>query len=209
MRCTLRWMHCRMTRHGAQMSLDDVLNALEDVSACEDILIIDKPGDISLKTLYMPHGKCSLLVMPGWNVPASYLPSEGPACTNGTAHQGNGEEVCEMHGYSESECLAIGCCQWDPTTDNGAGACWSAVGRDPCTADSTTGTYGGFGPEGPTSYRRLLQVQRQRNTKSKVSCLPLHCCHCHHSLVVRCLLEGPLTLGCMCVGGWTDSAMLV
>ena len=63
-----------MTRNGAQLSVADVLNALEDASACEDVVIIDKPGELSLKALYLPHGKCSLLVMPGWNLPASYPP---------------------------------------------------------------------------------------------------------------------------------------
>jgi hypothetical protein len=68
---------------GKQLSLDDIFNALEMVSACDDVLVVDKPGEISLKTLYMPRGKCSLLIMPGWNHPASYAQSdEGPTCPN-------------------------------------------------------------------------------------------------------------------------------
>merc|ERR1712183_476104 len=37
----------------------------------------------------------------------------------------NGEEVCEGHGFTETECMAIGCCQWDD-------ACHSNVGRGEC-----------------------------------------------------------------------------
>ena len=40
--------------------------------------------------------------------------------------QGNGEEVCEGHGFSPAECVAISCCEWDD------GDCWSAVGQDQC-----------------------------------------------------------------------------
>jgi hypothetical protein len=66
--------------NGKQLSLNHILNALEDVSSCEDVLVVDRLGEISLKTLYMPHGKCSLLIMPGWNLPASYAVSEDPTC---------------------------------------------------------------------------------------------------------------------------------
>ena len=38
----------------------------------------------------------------------------------------NGEQVCENRGFNETECLAIGCCQWN---DN---RCWSDVGDGPC-----------------------------------------------------------------------------
>ena len=41
-------------------------------------------------------------------------------------YQGNGEEVCEGHGFSPAECVAISCCEWDD------GDCWSAVGQDQC-----------------------------------------------------------------------------
>ena len=41
----------------------------------------------------------------------------------------NGEQVCENRGFSETECLAIGCCQWD---DN---QCFSAVGDGPCEVE--------------------------------------------------------------------------
>ena len=40
--------------------------------------------------------------------------------------QGNGEEVCEGYEFSQAECLAIACCEWDD------GDCWSAVGQDQC-----------------------------------------------------------------------------
>ena len=40
---------------------------------------------------------------------------------------GNGEEVCEGHGYAQITCESISCCQWDN------GQCWSAVGQDPCS----------------------------------------------------------------------------
>ena len=50
---------------------------------------------------------------------------EGPRL-GGPRHQGNGEEVCEGHGFSPAECVAISCCEWDD------GDCWSAVGQDQC-----------------------------------------------------------------------------
>jgi len=39
--------------------------------------------------------------------------------------QGNGEEVCEGYEFSQAECLAIACCDWDEK-------CWSFVGQDQC-----------------------------------------------------------------------------
>ena len=63
-----------------------------------------------------------------------------------------GITVCEGHGYSESECLALGnsCCAWYPTTnpaDHGwpaapgtsTGACWSDIGDWPCPLSSSSG----------------------------------------------------------------------
>ena len=44
----------------------------------------------------------------------------------GSNRRGNGEEVCEGHGYSQGECESIGCCQWEESE------CWSAVGRGLC-----------------------------------------------------------------------------
>ena len=38
----------------------------------------------------------------------------------------DGETVCENKNYSQSECDAIGCCQFDD------GECWSAVGPNTC-----------------------------------------------------------------------------
>ena len=40
-----------------------------------------------------------------------------------------GEQVCQGHGFDETECLSIGCCQWDPSTPEG---CWSAVQNGVC-----------------------------------------------------------------------------
>ena len=38
----------------------------------------------------------------------------------------SGEAACEDHGYTTSECAAIGCCQWDDDS------CWSSVGTSTC-----------------------------------------------------------------------------
>ena len=46
------------------------------------------------------------------------------------APAGNGEEVCGNKGYNRSECVAIGCCHFDPLD---GGLCWSDVGDDPCS----------------------------------------------------------------------------
>ena len=43
----------------------------------------------------------------------------------------NGEEACEGHGFDETQCLAIPCCQWDADEPDGQG-CWSAVGQATC-----------------------------------------------------------------------------
>ena len=44
----------------------------------------------------------------------------------------NGEEVCENKGYNPTQCAAIGCCQFDPSTGEN-GECWSAVGAGSCS----------------------------------------------------------------------------
>ena len=46
------------------------------------------------------------------------------------APAGNGEEVCGNKGYNRSECVAIGCCHFDPLD---GGLCWSDVGDGPCS----------------------------------------------------------------------------
>jgi len=43
----------------------------------------------------------------------------------------NGEEACEGHGFDETQCLAIPCCQWNADEPDGQG-CWSAVGQATC-----------------------------------------------------------------------------
>ena len=40
----------------------------------------------------------------------------------------NGEQACENHEYTQSECYSIGCCDWD----QGYNQCWSAVGSASC-----------------------------------------------------------------------------
>ena len=47
----------------------------------------------------------------------------------------DGEAACEGHGYTQTECEAIGCCQWDDD-DDGDISCWSAVGTSSCTGSS-------------------------------------------------------------------------
>ena len=47
----------------------------------------------------------------------------------------DGEEACQGHGYTQTECEAIGCCQWDDD-DDGDISCWSAVGTSSCTGSS-------------------------------------------------------------------------
>ena len=75
---------------GKQLSVEDIFTALETVSACDEVLVVDRPGEISLKTLYMPRGKCSLLIMPRWNHPASYAQSdEGPSCPGKGSESGD------------------------------------------------------------------------------------------------------------------------
>lgn len=54
----------------------------------------------------------------------------------------NGEEACEGHGFDETQCLAIPCCQWDAEEPDGEG-CWSAVGQDICDLGSGSGSGSG------------------------------------------------------------------
>jgi len=90
---------------GDMLSLDNLLNALEDVSGCEQVLVVDKPGDLSLKTLYMPRGRCSVLIMPGWNVPASYPPVEAPRCSFDLG-SGSGSGSGSGAGYEGDACYS-------------------------------------------------------------------------------------------------------
>ena len=59
---------------------------------------------------------------------------------------GNGEAACQVQGRGEgtqpveltqTECEAVGCCQWNQDTDDGQGACWSSVGKDVCSQQAT------------------------------------------------------------------------
>jgi len=70
---------------------------------------------------------------------ASDWPVVAPSETaggEGVPSTGNGEEVCENKGYAEAKCLSLGCCQWDPTTDD-VGACWSGVGDSACASGAS------------------------------------------------------------------------
>ena len=42
-------------QHGENLSVDDILNSLQGVSACEEMVVVEQAGDLSLKTLYMPR----------------------------------------------------------------------------------------------------------------------------------------------------------
>ena len=44
----------------------------------------------------------------------------------------NGKKACEDHGFSQSQCTAVGCCQWQDSNRK----CVSAVGENLCTTDS-------------------------------------------------------------------------
>ena len=48
-----------------------------------------------------------------YTVPPTSLPPTGGSGGSGGSGGGNGEEACEGHSYSESQCSAVGCCQWD------------------------------------------------------------------------------------------------
>merc|ERR1740130_967618 len=69
-------------------------------------------------------------------------PSPGSAAAPGWPSPGseagqNGEVACENQGFGESECNAVGCCQfdWDSQAATAPwGQCWSAVGPGPCSA---------------------------------------------------------------------------
>ena len=90
---------------GEYLSFDDIVNALEDVSACEDLLIVDSLGELSVKTLYMPFNKCTILIQPGWNVPAHFPPSDGPTCSSG---ERTGEGLRQGAGGSKRRLLEYG-----------------------------------------------------------------------------------------------------
>ena len=49
------------------------------------------------------------------------------------------EQKCEGHGYSQAECVSLGCCDWEPATQPGQGNCWADVGTC-ATLTNTTNT---------------------------------------------------------------------
>ena len=51
---------------------------------------------------------------------------EFAAAAGGSGENDNAEHVCERHGFTFSQCDALGCCEWDD------GECWSRVGTCPC-----------------------------------------------------------------------------
>ena len=42
------------------------------MNGCDGLILVDQPGKLALKTLYLPRGTCSILVLPGWKLPAAY-----------------------------------------------------------------------------------------------------------------------------------------
>ena len=93
---------------GEMLSVDNLLDALEDVSGCEEVLVVNKPGDLSLKTLYMPRGRCSVLIMPGWNVPASYPPTEPLTCGDGSGSSSDSGSGSGLGSGADEEDLGKG-----------------------------------------------------------------------------------------------------
>ena len=84
------------------LEVEDILDALDDIISCDEMLIVDRPGDLSLKTLWMPRGKCSVLVLPGWNLPDSYSVDHSPKC-NASSSTGAGTSTYDGgddHGVS-------------------------------------------------------------------------------------------------------------
>merc|ERR1712194_181926 len=74
------------------------------------------------------------VILPG-PIP-SQAPSEAPseAPTDSPTDSKNGKEACENRGFTEEECLTIGCCEWTGgifTTGNDV--CLSSVGTSKCS----------------------------------------------------------------------------
>ena len=58
--------------------------------------------------------------------------------TSLTGGELNGEKACENHGYTETECYAVGdgsCCHW------GELQCWSSIGTAICPGTDPNSTY--------------------------------------------------------------------
>jgi len=173
---------------GEQLTLDDILNALEHVSACEDVLIVDSLGELSVKTLYMPHGKCSILIQPSWNLPAHFPPSDGPTCPNISASLAKGSDsslltdsdTCTYMGMLKcADIVLSGGWGTDAVTvcdaENGASyVCENTEdagihASEACSATCASTyapSYGGNTPSGPTRRRRLLQQIMSEKDKS-------------------------------------------
>ena len=52
----------------------------------------------------------------------------------------NGEEACANHGYSETECSAVGCCHWDCNSEKCQSDVYSGVCPSTCAAADNTNT---------------------------------------------------------------------
>ena len=58
---------------------------------------------------------------------------------------GGGEAACENHGFTQSECSAVGCCQWEFGLYAAGGTCRSAVGQSSCSSSEGSGGWSLFG----------------------------------------------------------------
>ena len=67
----------------------------------------------------------------------------------------NGEQACEVHGYDEKQCAAVGCCLWDA----GDGKCWSGVDKEACPSASGAGGASSNANAGGPRYLQILVYQ--------------------------------------------------
>ena len=68
---------------------------IEPVTDCSKLVVVSKAGPIDIATLWLPHGRCNILVMPPVKVPAEYETHSDAAC-GVDASSGSGCQVCEL-----------------------------------------------------------------------------------------------------------------
>lgn len=75
----------------------------EPVTDCSKLVVVDNAGAIDINTLWLPRGKCNILVLPNFKVPAKYESSSDPSCaatqSGSTAQEFDGEHCPEWRAF--------------------------------------------------------------------------------------------------------------
>ena len=99
---------------------------IEPVTDCSKLVVVSKTGPFDIATLWLPHGRCNILVMPPFKVPAEYETHSDAACGVDTS-SGSGCQVCELGMDVDNSATVAG------------GLCYDSAGNElGSSADPTT-----------------------------------------------------------------------